>query len=105
MDLALVRRPVIEGPGLRVLTVHAAKGIPPGTPVLVGMNEGTFPDFRSVGSDEQVDEERRNAYVAVTRAERLLVLTRPRARKTNAGVFNDPPSRFLSEMGVDVHDR
>lgn len=103
-DLALVRRSVVEGPGCRVLTVHAAKGLEFRAVFLVGMNEGTFPDFRSVNSEEQVDEERRNAYVAITRAERLLLLTRPRERMTSAGVFSDPPSRFLTEMGVRVTD-
>lgn len=102
--LALVGRSSAEGPGVRVLTIHAAKGLEFRAVLVVGMNEGTFPDFRSVGSEKLLADERRNAYVAITRAERLLMLTRPRARETSAGVFQDPPSRFLAEMGITMTD-
>lgn len=102
--LALAGRSQVEGPGVRVLTVHAAKGLEFRAAILVGMNEGTFPDFRSVRSEQLVADERRNAYVAITRAERFLVLTRPRQRATAAGTFADPPSRFLAEMGITMTD-
>lgn len=98
--LALAGRSQVDGPGVRVLTVHAAKGLEFRAVILVGMNEGTFPDFRSVRSEKLVADERRNAYVAITRAERFLALTRPRARATSAGTFSDQPSRFLTEMGI-----
>lgn len=103
--LAVAGRSQVEGPGLRVLTVHAAKGLEFRAVFLVGMNEGTFPDFRSIRSEQLVADERRNAYVAVTRAERFLVLTRPRVRSTSAGIFSDSPSRFLAEMGISMTDQ
>ena len=99
-DLALGSKSAVEGPGVRVLTVHAAKGLEFRAVILMGMNEGTFPDFRSVGTVALLADERRNAYVAVTRAERVLILTRPRTRQTTAGVFYQQPSRFLRELEV-----
>jgi DNA helicase-2/ATP-dependent DNA helicase PcrA len=70
--------------------------------ILVGMNEGTFPDFRA-NTQAALEEERRNAYVAVTRASRLLVLTRPRTRVTRYGNAREQQeSRFVREMGLEM---
>ena len=103
-ELALAGRTAIDEKGVRVLTVHAAKGLEFRAVAIVGMNEGSFPDFRSLTEQALVDE-RRNAYVAVTRAERRLHLTRPRSRMMPWGdVKVQSPSRFLAEMGVEVVD-
>ena len=79
-----------------------AKGLEFKAVALVGMNDGTFPHYLSLRSDEELEEERRNAYVAITRAARALRLTRARSRTTKYGVRQDPPSRFLEEMGVSL---
>ena len=93
---------MIDGDGVRILTVHAAKGLEFRAVVMVGMNQGTFPDYRSAG-EEAVSEERRTAYVAVTRASRALLLTRPRARLMPWGdVKPQYESRFIGELGVQM---
>ena len=103
-DIALAGRGGIDGPGVRVLTIHAAKGLEFRAVVMVGMNEGSFPDFRSKSAEEMADE-RRNAYVAFTRAERALFLSRPRSRLMPWG---EPKtqlvSRFIAEANVAVQD-
>lgn len=103
-ELALAGQSVIEGPGVRVLTIHAAKGLEFKAVALVGMNQGTLPDYRSTSCNDIADEQR-IAYVAVTRASRALFLTRPRVRQMPWG---DPQaqqeSRFISEMGVAMED-
>lgn len=105
-ELSLSSRTTVEGPGVHVLTVHAAKGLEYRAVVLVGMNEGSFPDFRSLRSSEDLAEERRNAYVAATRASRRLHLTRPRYRRMPWGDLKpQTPSRFLKEMKVAMEDR
>lgn len=101
-ELALASRAAIEEPGIRLLTVHAAKGLEFRAVVIVGMNEGTFPDYRCL-SGADLEEERRNAYVAVTRAERRLHLTRSRQRQMPWGdTRTQHASRFLAWMGVLV---
>jgi DNA helicase-2/ATP-dependent DNA helicase PcrA len=100
--LAQAQRITLNEPGVRVLTVHAAKGLEFRAVVVVGMNDGMFPYYLSLNSEEELDEERRNAYVAITRASRALRLTRPASRHTRYGIRQDPPSRFLAEMGMPL---
>ena len=102
-ELALAGRSVIDGPGVRVLTVHVAKGLEFKAVALVGMNEGTLPDYRSNVQLEDVSDERRIAYVAVTRASRLLFLTRPRERVMPWGERKtQSESRFIRDMGLTM---
>ncbi|MDX2024303.1 MAG: ATP-dependent helicase [Deltaproteobacteria bacterium] len=96
-DLSLVGRTALDRGGVRVLTVHAAKGLEFRAVFLVGMNEGTFPDYRAK-SQNQIEEERRSAYVAVTRAQRWLCVTRAKVR----GAYLQTPSGFLREMNLDL---
>jgi DNA helicase-2/ATP-dependent DNA helicase PcrA len=103
--LAQAQRVTLDEPGVRVLTVHTAKGLEFKVVALVGMNDGTFPHYLSLRTEEELDEERRNAYVAITRAARALRLTRASSRVTRLGVRQDPPSRFLAEMGVRLRRR
>lgn len=81
-----------------LMTIHAAKGLEFPIVFLVGMEEGVFPHSRSLLFDSDIEEERRLAYVAVTRAMEKLILTRALERTlfgiTNAG----EPSRFLKEI-------
>jgi DNA helicase-2/ATP-dependent DNA helicase PcrA len=103
-DIALAGRGGIDGPGVRVLTIHAAKGLEYRAVILVGMNEGTFPDYRSRTPDDVADE-RRNAYVAITRAERALFLLRPRSRVMPWGDTKPQrASRFLGEAEIASTD-
>jgi len=103
--LALAGRSHVEGPGVRVLTVHAAKGLEFRAVFLLGMNEGGFPDYRATGAEQRL-EEVRNAYVAVTRASRVLWLSRPRTRRLRSGALKEQrPSSFLGRMGLPVADR
>lgn len=80
--------------GVAFLTVHSAKGMEFEVVFLVGMNEGTFPDFRAKGS--AMDEEQRNAFVAVTRSRRLLFISYPEMKLMPWGDLRaQRPSRFI----------
>lgn len=96
--LELVSTPRPEAPGVRVLTVHAAKGLEFKAVAIVGLNDGSFPDFRNLDGKD-IEGERRLMYVGVTRASRALWLSRPRVRQTRFGSRGQEPSRFLEEMG------
>lgn len=103
-EVSLAGKSVIEGPGVRVLTVHVAKGLEFKAVALVGMNEGTLPDYRSRTAEDLADE-RRVAYVAITRASRHLLLTRPRSRVMPWGDSQvQRASRFLRDMSVVMVD-
>ena len=86
------------GDKVRLMTVHAAKGLEFPIVFLIGMNEGTFPS-RKIKSLDEMEEERRLAFVAVTRAEQQLVLTSAEGRNLDATPRY--PSRFILDIGVD----
>jgi DNA helicase II / ATP-dependent DNA helicase PcrA len=101
LSINRLQRTTVDDPGVRVLTPYRAKGLEFRAVVILGMNEGTFPFYRSLGSDREVDEERRSVYVAMTRSERALLFTRPLRQQTRYGTWiQQSPSRFLLEMGV-----
>lgn len=83
--------------GVRLLTVHKAQGQEFSAVAVVGLNDGQFPDFRST-SQEELTSELRTFYVALTRARRVLMLTRPALRETRYGQRRTEPSRFLSYL-------
>jgi DNA helicase-2/ATP-dependent DNA helicase PcrA len=95
----------IEGPGVRISTVHSAKGLEFKVVAVIGFNDGGFPHSRALDSDAGVDAERRIAFVAVTRASRVLRLTRALTKTTEAGCEGTEPSRFLEEMGLAASPR
>lgn len=64
--------------GLALLTVHSAKGLEFDVVAVVGLADGVFPDYRARG--QALEEEKRNAFVAVTRAKRILLLSYPKSR-------------------------
>ncbi len=92
-----------ENKGIQLMTVHAAKGLEFTNVFVVGMEEGVLPHFNST-EDEQIQEERRLAYVAITRAQQRLYITYAKKRK-RAGEWHDTdPSRFISELPEDDID-
>jgi len=104
-EIALLGSAKIHGPGIRVLTIHAAKGLEFRAVVIVGMNEGGFPHYRCM-SDSALIEERRSAYVAFTRAERVLALLRFRSQITKYGTHKaQQESRFVSEAELTMERR
>jgi DNA helicase-2/ATP-dependent DNA helicase PcrA len=87
-----------------LLTLHTAKGLEFQVVFMIGMEEGLFPHSRSAGDAEQMEEERRLAYVGITRAKDVLYLTRA-FRRSNYG-FDEPtmPSRFLGDIPPELLD-
>lgn len=81
-----------------MMTMHAAKGLEFPTVFVVGMEENLFPSFRSMETEADIEEERRLAYVAITRAKEKLFLTHSRERLLYGNVSYNQPSRFLSEL-------
>jgi len=93
-----------QQPGVALLTVHSAKGMEFNVVFVIGMCEGTFPDYRASRAAE-LAEEKRNAFVAVTRSRRLLYLSYPEQRIMPwGGIKRQAPSRFLEVIsrGMDT---
>jgi DNA helicase II / ATP-dependent DNA helicase PcrA len=86
---------------ITLMSVHAAKGLEFKSVFVVGLEEGLFPSFMASQTPEGLDEERRLFYVAITRAEQYLTLTFATSRYKFGQHRNDPPSRFLEEVGSD----
>ena len=84
-----------------LMTIHAAKGLEFPVVFVLAMEEGVFPHANAIETGG-VEEERRLCYVAITRAEQRLVLTRARRRHGFQEVRRNPASRFLSELPADV---
>jgi DNA helicase-2/ATP-dependent DNA helicase PcrA len=85
-------------PALQLMTVHAAKGLEFHTVFVTGLEEGLFPHENSLGEYDGVEEERRLAYVAITRARRRLYLTHAQSRMLHGQLRYNVASRFLDEM-------
>lgn len=81
-----------------LMTLHAAKGLEFPIVFIVGMEEGLFPHSRSLMDGEQIEEERRLAYVGITRAKETLYLTYANSRLYFGERLSNPPSRFLSDI-------
>lgn len=84
-----------------LMTMHAAKGLEFDTVFIVGMEENIFPSFMSLSSDVELEEERRIAYVALTRAKRKLYLINSAQRMLFGKTSRNMPSRFLKEISED----
>ena len=85
-----------------LMTLHAAKGLEFPVVFLIGMEDGLFPLSRSMMDESQLEEERRLAYVGITRAKQELYLTNAYSRMMYGRIQNNPPSRFLAE--IDAKD-
>ena len=83
---------------ITLMTIHLAKGLEFKNVFLVGMEESIFPHFNSFGNDEQLEEERRLCYVAITRAKERLWLVNAKNRTLYGNRVSNPASRFISEI-------
>ncbi len=81
-----------------LMTMHAAKGLEFPVVVMLGMEDGIFPHMRSMTDPDEMEEERRLAYVGITRAQERLYLTHAWARMLFGQTQYNPPSRFLDEI-------
>ena len=80
------------------MTLHIAKGLEFPVVFIVGMEDGVFPHFRSMTDQHELEEERRLAYVGITRAQQRLYLTHAWSRTLFGQTNYNPPSRFLGEL-------
>ncbi|MBX9397015.1 DNA helicase PcrA [Streptomyces sp. TRM72054] len=88
-----------EGEGvITLMTLHTAKGLEFPVVFLTGMEDGVFPHMRALGQTKELEEERRLAYVGITRARERLYLTRSAMRSAWGQPQYNPPSRFLEEI-------
>ena len=87
-----------------LMTLHSAKGLEFPVVFLVGMEEGIFPGYKSIGEQKELEEERRLCYVGITRAKENLFLTNSRQRTTFGSTTHNPPSRFLQEIPKELLD-
>ncbi|WP_369177282.1 DNA helicase PcrA [Streptomyces mutabilis] len=88
-----------DGDGVvTLMTLHTAKGLEFPVVFLTGMEDGVFPHMRALGQTKELEEERRLAYVGITRARERLYLTRSTLRSAWGQPSYNPPSRFLEEI-------
>ncbi|MEV1066762.1 DNA helicase PcrA [Streptomyces sp. NPDC050263] len=88
-----------DGSGvITLMTLHTAKGLEFPVVFLTGMEDGVFPHMRALGQAKELEEERRLAYVGITRARERLYLTRSALRSAWGQPSYNPPSRFLEEI-------
>lgn len=85
-----------------MMTVHSAKGLEFPVVFLVGLEDGIFPHSRSVNDQKELEEERRLAYVAITRAEKILYVTHAMRRRVYGEDIAAEPSQFLNEMPLEM---
>lgn len=81
-----------------LMTIHSAKGLEFPVVFLTGLEEGLFPGMRSMESEEDIEEERRLCYVAITRAKRQLYITKTVSRTIHGKTMPAVPSRFFEEI-------
>ncbi|WP_426687921.1 3'-5' exonuclease [Rhodanobacter ginsengiterrae] len=89
---------------VQLMTLHSAKGLEFPVVFLVGMEEGLFPSQRSVDDEGRLEEERRLAYVGITRAREKLIVTHAESRRMHGTEMLARPSRFLGEMPAELID-
>ena len=100
-----------DGSGVvTLMTLHTAKGLEFPVVFLTGLEDGVFPHMRALGETKELEEERRLAYVGITRARERLYLTRSTMRSAWGQPSYNPPSRFLEEipdqhLRVEAHGR
>ncbi len=88
-----------------MMTMHSAKGLEFPTVFIVGAEEGMFPGVRVIGDPEEMEEERRLCYVAITRAKKKLYLTCARQRMLFGRTSSNLPSRFIGEIPEEYMEK
>jgi DNA helicase-2/ATP-dependent DNA helicase PcrA len=96
--------PDAEGGVVTLMTLHTAKGLEFPVVFLAGLEEGVFPHARSLDDPAELSEERRLAYVGITRAKRRLYLTSAMVRTAWGAPSENPPSRFFDEIPMHLLD-
>jgi DNA helicase-2/ATP-dependent DNA helicase PcrA len=91
-----------HGGVVTLMTLHTAKGLEFPVVFLTGMEDGVFPHMRSLGDTRELEEERRLAYVGITRARERLYVTRAVVRSAWGAPSYNPPSRFLEELPAEL---
>ena len=89
---------------INLMTLHAAKGLEYPIVFLVGLEEGIFPIKRAMDSEDELEEERRLAYVGITRAQKKLYLTNANSRMIYGNIQHNSSSRFIEEIGDELLD-
>ncbi len=87
---------------ITLMTLHSAKGLEFEVVFLVGMEEGIFPSYRSIGEPKELEEERRLCYVGITRAKRYLNITCAKQRTMFGSTTCNAMSRFIKEIPKDL---
>jgi DNA helicase-2/ATP-dependent DNA helicase PcrA len=94
-----------DAPGVvTLMTLHTAKGLEFPVVFLTGLEDGVFPHLRSLGDKTELEEERRLAYVGVTRARQRLYVSRAVVRSAWGAPSHNPASRFVDELPADLVD-
>jgi len=94
-----------ETPKVSLMTVHSAKGLEFDTVIIMGAEEGIFPSMQSLQETDGLEEERRLAYVAVTRAKKELIITSAVSRLLFGHTQYNPPSRFSEDISEDLVEK
>lgn len=94
-----------DADSVKLMTIHAAKGLEFSCVFVGGLEETLFPNAMSINTREELEEERRLFYVAITRAKKKLWLTYANARYRFGQLQQNEPSRFIDEMPADFIDR
>ncbi|WP_028485689.1 DNA helicase II [Thiomicrorhabdus chilensis] len=89
---------------VQLMTLHAAKGLEFPLVFMIGVEEGLFPSQQSLEDPSRLEEERRLAYVGVTRAEQQLIITFANRRRLHGSEFYPTPSRFIKEIPAECVD-
>ncbi|KXT69911.1 ATP-dependent DNA helicase UvrD/PcrA [Streptococcus cristatus] len=89
---------------MTLMTLHAAKGLEFPVVFLIGMEENVFPLSRAAENEDELEEERRLAYVGITRAEKVLFLTNANSRLLYGKTNYNHPTRFIKEISSDLLD-
>ena len=98
-------QPDEQAPGVvTLMTLHTAKGLEFPVVFLTGLEDGVFPHLRSLGDKPELEEERRLAYVGLTRARERLYVSRAVVRSAWGAPSHNPASRFVDELPVDLVD-
>ena len=91
-----------ESSEVTLMTLHAAKGLEFPVVFIIGMEENVFPLSRATAEEDELEEERRLAYVGITRAEKVLFLTNANSRLLYGKTNYNRPTRFLNEISSDL---